>query len=279
MKKNKINWLDQPSLDYLSLSIQAKKSSMTIESKPDVYILIQRYIFEYFKIKHEDRLKSFWKEIYEKHGVNLLLENSRIVLNFKGEYLFSKKSYYKILYFVRQLEIFFVEWHIKRIDIKKHFAGEQPEVLFKNIKNGYWIKSSGKDCYYQPSLITKKADFKSTACYFKSEHFTMTVYNKSQQIKDIRSKIKAIKKESSQKYYSNLIRQFEFHTKPMSDLSIQRAEVRLINKPECENATSFLKANLTEELFITKILEAFYKKHPLINDKKTESLIYKSFFI
>ncbi len=189
MKKNKINWLDQPSLDYLSLSIQAKKSSMTIESKPDVYSLIQRYIFEYFKIKHEDRLKSFWKEIYEKHGVNLLLENSRIVLNFKGEYLFSKKSYYKILYFVRQLKIFFVEWHIKRIDIKKHFAGEQPEVLFKNIKNGYWIKSSGKDCYYQPSLITKKADFKSTACYFKSEHFTMTVYNKSQQIKDIRSKI------------------------------------------------------------------------------------------
>lgn len=275
----RIKWIDDVSIDYLAISISVKNTSITTLTNKSDHQKLKECLFDHFKIVQSDQVKSYWKDIYEKNGLNIVFENSRTVLGFKAEFFFKNKAYLIILTFIEKLKGLFLEYFVNRIDLKKHFTGKNPNLFFTDIKKGYWIKGASRSSYYQPELF-RKSDMNSRACYFKSENFFITVYSKSDQIEEIIKKLKSLKSEKSKKYYQNVVSNFNHHInkKNKTDLKIYRAEIRLIGKKECEYMTLLLNSKLSESLFITKSLDCFYKNHSLINRKKQESVIYKSFF-
>lgn len=183
-----MKWLDEVSLDYLSISINLKRETILKESQPGPFHQIKDLIFNTLKIDLSRDLKSnFNKEIFEKNGLNIVFENRRTLLNFKGEFFYKKKAYIKIITLLHEIRKIHKDLHVKRIDIKRHLICKTPDEIFKDIKNGYWIKKSGEQAFFQSDLI-KKNQCESMACYFKSESFLITVYNKSQQIKELEKK-------------------------------------------------------------------------------------------
>lgn len=271
-----MKWVDGSSLDTLEACIKVKKQLVFTQSNKSEYQLVYEHLIKFFKITPDDCISNFNKTIYEKSGVNIIIESSRIRILYKGEYFYCRKAYLKIITYLNELKyVFNGEIYLKRIDFKRHHLSNNPEFFLKDLKKNYWIKNSSKESYYQPELLTKK-NKNSTASYFKSNSFMIACYNKTEQIEMFKKKLNVLKRPKSLNFYKKQIQQYK--NKFKKDDVIIRCEFRLLNKDICSFATGLIFMKLSEKTFLKMLGDCFLNQHPMINDKKKISKRYKSFF-
>lgn len=271
-----IHKIFSPKIDYLEIGIRMEKPIIFRGEDMPVFYELQTKLKDLLGFKEEHKTEYGSKELYIFNGKNWEIKNKTQKIVFKGEAFYSQKQWIKIKMLLKILDFYKVDWYLKRIDIRRNYIADSTIDPLEDLKNGFWINRASSQSFFQPELYRKQS--KNVGTYFKSDYFNISSYDKSEQIKELETKINNKKTSKKNKdRFKKIVFSFyrEHRTKKHQ---IKRFELKILKKSKANNFINNLRGHWLEEDFCYSVLKSFYESHPMKN-KKIESKNFRQFFM
>ena len=270
-----IRFIESPKIDYLKLSVENNGSTMAVGNTKTTVEIIREAVFSIFNMSFDDRKRDGHFEFFEKGGVNLIIfkKQKDLEITFKGFFWFKMTAYLLVKVFLHRLQVLGLPAKSLRIDIRRNFFADRLNEPFSDLRKGFWINRASVESSYSPELYNK-GSLSSVGAYFRSEHFVINTYDKSNQMKTFEKRLTRLKKEDRKRPLEVAIKR---HRQLYGDKKVFRFEVRITSPDIAKNFLPMLQAKSDEAAFCYEALAMFNNSYPMKNGD-LESKKYKKFF-
>lgn len=270
-----IHLIEDPRIDYLKISVHDDGSTMAVGDKKTTADIIRESLFAVFKMSFDDRKRDGTFEFFERNGVNFVVYKKKrdSEITWKGFFWFKIKAYLLVKAFLHRLMLQGITFKILRADVRRNFVADRLNEPLHDLRKGFWINRASVESSYSPELYNK-GDTESVAAYFRSEHFVVNTYNKSNQMKTFAKRLTRLKKDDKKRPLEVAIKR---HRQLYKEKKVFRFEVKIVSPDIAKNFLTMLNIKMTEEEFCFELLAMFYHSYPMRNGD-LESKKYKKFF-